>query len=227
MIGPSVTEVVLSGLTITGGTGWEGPGVGVNSAARAVIADCTLSGNEAAGLWLVESAQAVVVGSRISQSAFGIILTDASRAAVVSCEIFANPWGGLVVGGSSSGTITNCTITGSDSFGIALGGTSHTTITTCTISGNMYGIGVRDSAHVVIEDNRIVASKEFGVMLIEPPCFLEGGKAIAHFSGYVTGARNSITALQTPEGSVTGNLCPEPDLGFLMTDEGGELDRRK
>lgn len=57
---------------------------------------------------------------------------------------------------------------------------------------------------------------------MEPPC----GDATGSFRGYITGHGNLIPGPGDPDENSAGAVCPTT-LGFLMTENGGQLDRRR
>jgi len=54
-------------------------------------------------------------------------------------------------------------------------------------------------------------------VLVEPDCSSDADES---FTGVVEGGANAF------DGNAEGAVCPSPELDFLMTEEGGELDRR-
>jgi len=77
------------------------------------------------------------------------------------------------------------------------------------------------SAQVTISDNRILSNGGNGVALYERPCY----DTDSAFAGCVSGGGNTIPGLGEPDGNRLGAVCPD-ELRFLVSEEGGELDRR-
>ncbi|AGA28258.1 right-handed parallel beta-helix repeat-containing protein [Singulisphaera acidiphila] len=144
-------DVILSGLTITGGTSLTAGG-GINNSGELVVSNCTVSGNrgEYGGISNVDSGYLTIVDSTISgnrgPSFFGggIYNSQSSTLAIHRSTISGNDSGTM---GTSSGGginnrglmgITNSTISGNKTMGsgggIYNGGTL--TIISSTISGN-------------------------------------------------------------------------------------------
>jgi parallel beta-helix repeat protein len=221
--------VTLAGLTVTGGTGDGGglliqgtarvtiincafvaneTGIGVLDSARATITDCTVLENKF-GIQLWGSSQATITNSTVSGSTdYGIVLVNSARATLTGCILHNNEFG-VCISHSSQATITGCTVLG-NKYGIAVLGWTQTAITSCSVLENEYGILIGESAKTTINTNMILGSRTYGISLWAPPC--DGGPV---YAGLVIGGGNRIR----------GAVCPET-LGFLMTEEGGELDKR-
>ena len=189
--------------------GWSG--VTVEKDAEADVASCTISNNGAA------------TGGMDS----GIVVVDNARATITACAIFENRILGIAVRGPGQAVITGCSI--SKTKGAATGGdgiqlmlSAHATISGCTIFENgRHGIALKDSAEADIESCRIFLNGSYGLALVERPCFAMD----AVFAGRAAGRENAIPSPTEPDGNKLGAVCPGA-LAFLMTPEGGELDRR-
>lgn len=180
----------LEGVTLSGGS----EGLLISAEARAIIADCNISGN--------------------SQ---GINLSYSSSLDMTYSTLAGNERGGISAGGAAQIMISRCNISDNDPYGMAVADFARATIadSTVTRNGPNGGIVIRASAHVALEGNTIVSNSGFGVALFQHPCFL--GERAAQ--GCVSGNDNVFRANRG------GDVCP-PELGFLSTAEGGELDLR-
>lgn len=243
--GSTVSEneygIVLRGMaqvTITDSTVFRngGNGIVLTGSAQATITKSTVSENghdiwrggnaqDRYGIWLGGTAQATIIGSTVSKNSLGILLEDSAQATITDTTVFGNGGNGIVLMGSAQATITGSSVFGNgysswlllDRYGIWLGDTAQATIIGSPVSRNAwFGIVLGGSAQATIEENEIFANKLYGVALGESPCF----STVQVFTGYVTGKANIILD------NLEGDVCP-PELSFLITEEGGELDRRQ
>ncbi len=177
----------------------------------------TISGGST-GLCLSAGARAVVAGCTISGNTEGVNLSYSSAAEIVESCIKDNERCGVFVGGSAQATITGCSIFDGERYAVLVSESARVAIidSTVTTSGWEAGIIARGSCQVVLEDNTIVDNRGFGVALFERPCF-PGTWWV--FRGHISGSGNTF------ESNQRGDVCP-PELQFLATTEGGELDRR-
>lgn len=232
--------VVLVALTLTGGRGWSGTGVEIAGFAqvtiegatitenhcgvrmwgssRAVVTDSTIGENESTGIWVRDSAQVTVLGSTIEGNKHtGIYMEFSPQATIVGSAIEGNGGTGVWMLGFARATIVDSIIRGNASSGIILSFSSQAVIQGSTIAANVFdGLRMRGSAEAMVEETTLEGNIGCGICLFEQPCYF------AHevFSGYVIGKGNA------GGGNSRGDYCPV-DLGFLFTEEGGELDRRK
>lgn len=212
---------------------------------QAIIHNCTIFSNSS-GISLYGDNQALITDCTISDNGFGVSLSGFSRATITDCTVSGSTlWEGIGVmgyaqlnaarctisanagGGIFAATwdepqkvqiaVAECTIRENSMGGLALYGNTEATITGCTILENQNGVEIADTSWVAITGN-VIQNNNLGVALVEQPCF-DWALPEMPFAGYVTGKRNTIT------GNPEGNVCP-PELSFLTTAAGGELDRR-
>jgi len=240
-------QATVSKCTISGN---EWFGILVHDSALAAIRDCSISAN-AFGIGLTDAAQATVYGCSISGNSAGIELVGTSAATIMDSLFFENGEA-MRCAGSTRGTITCCTVSNGGMYGIrfldsAIGtitrctvsrtrggirveGSSQVTVTGCLLSDNDDGIGLGGSANASIVECTISGSEYFGVALGGRQCFsiaqdFAGSTIDEEFIGHISGHGNVIPVPSEPGGNLEGAVCPEV-LSFLMTPEGGELDRR-
>jgi parallel beta-helix repeat protein len=107
--------------------------------------------------------------------------------------------------------------------GVLIQGAAQVAITDSTISGNGDSILLWGSAQATIEGNEIINNQGYGVALYLKICGFAFGAET--FQGHVAGRKNTIPGPDEPDGNKKGAVCPE-ELGFLMTEEGGEYPLR-
>jgi len=196
-------------------------GISVSGSARIVLSHVSMAGH-AVGVQVESQAQAVIRECTIATSDYGLVLFNSSRAEIENCTLHGNTNDGVVVWEYANVVIRNCTVTGSGQNGIWVGFDSRVTIEACVVGENgENGIVVACSAQLTLDGNVIKANAGYGVALYERPCF----DKTTVFTGLVTGGGNTIPDPNEPDGNKLGAVCPET-LRFLMTVEGGELDRR-
>jgi len=239
--------VILDGMSVTGGRGeLQGHGVHVEGSAklsiehsaiedndasgiagegssRTTVTSSTLARNGRSGISILSSAAATICTSTItSNGGSGVVVKSAARATISSSVIKRNGWGGILVEDSAWATIEDATIQANRWMNILIGGLSRASITGCIVSESYIGIWLSGTSHTTIQNNIVFGNEFYGVSLWEHPCsdvpFL--------FLGYVSGFGNTIAGPQEEDGNAEGAVCPE-ELAFLMTEEGGELDRRE
>ena len=191
-------------------------------------------------LSLVGGADLRVEGAHISDGAEGVLMSADARAVLVGCRIYGN-MEGINLSYSSSLEMSDCSVSQNEYRGITVVGEAQATITRCSMSDNQEsGIGVGDSARVSVADSRItenrgdggivfwgtcevtlervtiVDNRGYGVAMFQRPCVMGSPRV---FRGLILGSGNTIRSNRL------GEVCP-PELGFLPTAEGGELDLR-
>jgi parallel beta-helix repeat protein len=191
--------------------GWSGVTVEID--AEADVAGCTIIGN----------------GTGTGGIDVGIIVGDNARATITACTISENRNLGIGVRGSGQAVISGCKI--SESKGSATGGgdgiqvwdSAHATILGCVVFENeRHGITLKDMAWAAIEGNRVFLNGSYGVALVERPYFDRDDV----FRGYVSGKGNTIPDKDDPDANPSGGVCSAA-LRFLLTEEGGAIDRRE
>ena len=123
----------------------------------------------------------------------------AGQSAIINSRISGNAYDGIYAEYESEITITDCTIAENGVIGWG---------------GN--GITIEDSAHVTLIGNDIVDNAGYGVAFDE---------RFDPFTGYVVGQGNRISGPSEGDGNGEGAVS-QVELDFLMTSEGGKLDRR-
>jgi len=180
------------------------------------LARATITGG-AEGLLVSAGAKASLVDCTISDNLQGISLSYASSAQMANCSIEGNAQGGVLASGAAQATITGCSISNSTDYGIAATDSARVTVMDSRVTGIRKdgGIVLRGSAQAVLVGNTLLNNRGFGVAIFQRPCFTVPWP----FRGRISGSSNAFGA------NLGGDVCP-PELGFLSTTEGGELDLR-
>jgi parallel beta-helix repeat protein len=243
--GEEEVAVVLAGLTVTGPAGSNaaaslaegdsqvtiagctisragGSGIRLRNAAQVTLTGCTVSENTYSGIALADSAMARIADSRLSRNGGNCVhLADRAVVSIVNSTISENSGAAILVLGSAQASITSSIISWNDGPGIMVGYSGEATITDCTLSGNEVGIDLWASAYATVLDSRILRNRQQGVYVDEEPCSEDPAQ---YFTGLVTGRGNTIPSQSEPDGNKGSAFCPDA-LGFLATEQGGELDR--
>lgn len=182
--------------------------------AKLHLVRATLSGGSS-GLLISAGAGAVLAECTISGNTDGLNLSYSSSVEIADCTISDNERNGIAVGDAAKATIIRCSVSSNTGYGIAMADSAQATITETTISQSRGegGIVLRGSCQALLEKNTIVDNRGYGVTIVQHPCFL-GSPWV--FSGRISGNSNSFS------GNWRGDVCP-PELSFLSTAEGGEL----
>ncbi len=177
----------------------------------------TVSGGSS-GLSLSAGARAELVGCTITANTQGLHLSGYSSVDMTDCSIVGNARSGLFAAGESAATITRCSVSNHAEYGVAAANSARLTVSATVITrcGWDGGVVLWDNAQAVLEDNEIINNPGFGVAVYSHRCF-QG--VFLPFRGHITGRDNTLS------GNWRGDFCP-PELGFLTTPEGGELDLR-
>jgi parallel beta-helix repeat protein len=164
------------------------------------------------GLLLGGRAKVTLQWNTISGNRYrGISMVDSAQATVQGNIVSGNWDDGISMEGSAQATIEGNEISG-NWYGVSMWDSTQATIRENTISGSEWaGIYVGGSAQVTIQGNTITDNQLYGVMLFQRPCFDTGEK----FGGAVGGAANVIS------GNKESQVCPSPELDFLMAEEEG------
>lgn len=170
------------------------------------------------GLSLAAGARMTLVGCTVTGNTQGIYLSHSSQIDMSECSIVGNARSGVFVTDAARAAIADCHVSNHMDFGIAAANSaqltvSDTVVTRCGLDG---GILVWDSSQVVLEGNTISNNRGYGVATYWHRCF---PGTVWSFRGYISGGDNVF------EANWRGDVCP-PELGFLSTPEGGELDLR-
>jgi len=177
------------------------------------------------GVYLFGSVEASITSCTISATTgTGIVLEgrerEAVKATISDCVISDNGVFAMWIGPPSQIIVTDCTIS-DNRHGVYLwGDTAEGTITGCTISGNdEHGIELFASPDLTLWQSAIMENGRYGVVLAYP-CF----HPEEVYSGRLAGGKNTIPGPGEPGENRGGAFCP-PELAFLTTNEGGELNR--
>jgi len=181
------------------------------------LARVTISGG-AEGLLISAGARAVLVACTISDNMEAINLSYSSSVEMMHCDIKGNERRGVFVGGAAQAAIIECSISNNSGYGIAAADFAQVTITDSIVtrSGGDGGIVLWASSQATLEGNTISDNRGFGVAIFQRPCFRASPWL---FQGRISGSSNVFGT------NGRGDVCP-PDLGFLSTMEGGDLDLR-
>ena len=237
------STVAMTDCTITGNQ----VGVLVEGWAKATISGCTVSKNrdtgiqvygatvEVAGCTLAENEYGVrssssggvtLADSMISDNQFAVLLDGSAVATVTQCTVYHNG-NGIWLTDSAQALIQTCSISRSGTA-ISIESTGLAIIDGCSIFANSTGIELQGAAIALVRDNVIQTNMLVGVETRDEECLSEQlSEFLGHpsFTGRVTGGGNTIPDWNEPHGNGGGSICPGA-LAFLMTKEGGELDRR-
>ena len=175
----------------------EGP-IDISTHAYGSFTNCSISQNSGFGIFLMTTRGVSIANSRIENNGSVGVFAVAGQSTIMNSRISANG-DGILAGTESEISITDCTIAENGVIGWG---------------GN--GITIEDSAHVTLIGNDIVNNAGYGVALDE---------RFDPFAGYVGGHGNRIIVPSEVDGNGEGAVSPA-ELNFLMTSEGGELDRR-
>ena len=233
-------NVVLENLTVSGTSKEVGVGVTVVGQAEFTAHNITITENDGGGLFLSHEAPAELHDSTVSQNGFaGIALQQFSEKLTLgNSRVTKNRGRGILHLGSAQMEVRNSSVSRNDGAGISVAGpattirgsmvaenagpgirlrvSAQTEIRDSTISQNDHsGIQVRGSSEATIRDNAITNNSR-GVVLVEAPC----EDTDETFTGVLEGGANTF------DDNEEGAVCPD-ELEFLMTEEGGELDRRE
>lgn len=181
------------------------------------LSGVTVSGG-AEGLLISAGASTLVVNSTVSLNGDGINLSHSASAELIDSSITGNEGRGVFVGDTAQATVTASIISDNSEHGIVAADSAQITITGCTIASNggAGGVVVWGSPQAVIGWNTIAENAGFGVAIFERPTFRTSPWL---FRGRISGSSNVL------EGNSWGNVSV-PELDFLSTAEGGELDMR-
>ena len=202
----------------------ERGGLLMDGSAEATFRDVDVLANKHVGLLMDGSAKARVRDSTISESGTdGIVLRGSAQITIRNSIVADGGEDGIELRDSSEATIRDSTVFDNDagssigffSLGIVLSDSAQADIRDSAISENTVGIELRDSAQAEIRGNDILRNHEYGIRLSETPC----DNTDQTFMGVVEGGANTF------DGNEEGAVCPSPELDFLTTEEGGELDR--
>jgi parallel beta-helix repeat protein len=185
------------------------------------LAGVTVSGGST-GLSLASGARGVLERCTVTGNTQGLYLSYSSSIRMVDCDVVANVESGVFAVDTSQATITRCSFFDHSDYGIGAANSARLTVsdsilTRCGWDG---AIILWDRSQAVLEDNTITDNRGYGVALYWHHCF---PGTFLPFEGHVSGSGNTIQANRgRPE---MNDICP-PELEFLTTSEGGELDYR-
>ncbi len=175
----------------------------------------TVSGGST-GLSLASAARAVLERCTVTGNTQGVYLSYSSSVHIVDCDVVANAESGVFAVGASQATITRSSVSDHSDYGIGAANSARVTIngsilTRCGWDG---AIILWDSSQAVLESNVITENKGYGVAIYWHHCF---PGTFLPFDGHISGGGNTFDT------NWRDDICP-PELEFLATSEGGELD---
>ena len=205
--------IVVNGLglaTIEKNTISQGYGRGVTVIGKATIQGNSIINNLDTGIGVLFGGQATILNNSISGSRGGISVRHSAKATIQGNTVWENG-AGITVWDSAQAIILGNQISG-NGRGIAIWDSAQATISGNTISWNREtGIFILGLAQANIEENKVTGNAGYGVALYQRPCY----DTDHIFEGAVKGRSNEIL------GNEKGEVCPSPELNFLMTEEGG------
>ncbi len=212
-------QTTITGSTIWGNARW---GIGLLGSAQAIIERSTVEGNGAYGIGIADFAQATIDNATIQGNETGILMWQSAQTTITDSIIEGNRGDGIQMTDFARATIDNATVGGNEANGIYMRYSAHVIITRSTIGENAgYGMVLERSTMLSVEQTRIIRNGRSGVILYEQPC-------IDHvedvFTGSIIGRRNTVPGPDEEDGNQEDAFCPA-ELSFLLTEEGGELDR--
>lgn len=220
-------HVMITHCAVTEGGG----AVVIMDNARATIRGCKVGECRGSAIVLCDQGQATITDCVLSRSSLcAMSLGDKSRATIEGCRLSEHAADAIALEDSAQATIKDCTIN-ENWNGISLHGSARATINGCALSDNNGdAIRLSDGAQAAIEGNVIQDNHGYGVSLWEDPCF-DLSLSKLTFAGYISERSTVFTGCisgkaNTIIGSGMLDTCPV-ELWFLMTPEGGELDRRE
>lgn len=220
-IGTDVSfEAVQEGVVLLSESGTL-PVLSLVDGANFRLAGVTISGGST-GLSFASGARAVLERCTITGNTQGVYLSYSSSVDMVDCDVVANAESGVFAVGASQATITRCSVSDHSDYGIGAANSARLTVsdsilTRCGWDG---AIILWDRSQAVLENNTITDNRGYGVAIYWHQCFRE---TFLPFEGYISGSGNTIEANRgRPD---MNDICP-PELEFLTTSEGGELDYR-
>jgi parallel beta-helix repeat protein len=185
------------------------------------LAGVTISGGST-GLSLASGARAVLERCTVTGNTQGVYLSYSSSIDMVDCDVVANAESGVFAVDTSQASITRCSISDHSDYGIGAANSARLTVndsilTRCGWDG---AIILWDRSQAVLESNTITDNRGYGVAIYWYHCF---PGTFLPFDGHISGSGNTIEAnMGRPD---MNDVCP-PELEFLSTPEGGELDYR-
>ncbi len=197
-------SLALPVLSLVGGADLRVAGVAIRDGAEGVL--------------IAADARAVLVGCRISGNVEAINLTYSSSVEVSDSLVVHNEHRGITVVGEAQATITGCLVSGNQGAGIAVGDTARVSVADSRITENRGegGFVFWGLSEVALDGNTIIDNRGYGVAMFQRPCM---SRSPWVFRGIVSGSNNRI------RDNRLGGVCP-PEVEFLVTPEGGELDLR-
>jgi parallel beta-helix repeat protein len=234
----SIAENVIQG----GGGIVERWGIVVSGSAVADIRDNVILKAYFSGISLESSSYATIVGNMILENHDnGIIVKDNAYADILGNNILNNPYGIALLNSGQGVTTIQGNIISKNEIGIFMDHSAQAIIQQNEISENfdrgiiawrigvdsfkppIGGILICGSTQALIQENRIV-NNDYGVVLFHRFCvrgfdiwrsrypwFIDEEE----FKGKVQGKSNEISGNRQTE------VCPSPELIFLLTEEGG------
>jgi len=215
-------------LTDTAITSSGGCGLLVEYSAQVTVRWCSLEENAADGLHISTSGPNSVVDTVIarnglgSPSGEGCGIALAGDVTITGTTIVENNGAGLAMLVGSTAYISNSSVVRNGSHGMYMMDSTYARIAQTEFNSNAgNGVELWATAAAELLGNEVVGNERFGISLHESPC----STTVHHyFEGLVSGHGNVVAPMTGEQPNKRGAVCPE-ELSFLMTNEGGQLDR--
>lgn len=214
-IGTPLSIETGNGQAVLSGKSDALPVLSVVGGADLHLSGCIITGG-AEGLLVSATARVVLDACTISGNTDGISVSHSAFTEIAYSDIEDNQRRGVVIAGAAQAAVSGCSVRNNGEQGFAVADSAQLTVSDSVVagSGGDGGIVAWGSARVVLEGNTISGHRGFGVAIFQRPCFLASPWL---FQGHISGSDNVFSA------NHRGDVCP-PELEFLATAEGGELD---
>lgn len=210
--------------TVTGSTIRENAlwGIGLLGSSQAIIERSTVELNGYYGIGIADVARVTIGNATIQGNATGILMWQSAHMTITDSMIEGNRGDGIQLTDSARATIDNVTVGGNKANGVFMRYSAQVALARSTIVANAgYGIILGRSTMLSVEQTRIIRNGGSGVILYEQSCVDDAEDA---FTGSIVGRRNTVPGPGEEDGNQEDAFCPA-ELSFLLTEEGGDLDR--
>ena len=216
-IGKELSIEAVSGQVPLTGMSRTLPVLSLVDGANLYLSGAKVSGG-AEGLLISAGARAVLVGCSISGNTEGVRLSYSSSVEMADCLVSQNEQRGITVGAEAQASIEGCIVSDNWDSGIAVSDSAQVSVAYSTVTKNRGdgGIVFWGRCRVTLDGNTVADNRGYGVAMLQRPCVMRSPWV---WRGVISGAGNTI------ELNYFGDVCP-PELEFLSTTEGGELDLR-
>jgi parallel beta-helix repeat protein len=186
----------IEGVTITGNR----HGIDIGSSLGITVSDSSVTENIVNGIIAGSTSQLIIAGNRISGNGFG------------------DRYGGVAIGlfASSDVAIRNNEVSGNRDDGIAIAdSTGNITLAGNTVQGHRFGIEVRGSSGITLEDNDISMNEEAVVLIDSNSSSLEKNRIFDNGLGIRLDAASNIV--------ISGNNLSSNNRGISVITEVRDL----